>query len=58
MVDAATFVASAVPNTLEMLDARVIKATMMATTTATVGSAGDISAATLLFSASDMGFHS
>jgi hypothetical protein len=37
MVDAATFVASAVPNTLEMLDARVIKATMMATTTATVG---------------------
>ena len=37
MIDAATFVSSAVINTAEMLDARVIKATMMATTTATVG---------------------
>ena len=37
MVDAATFVSSAVDQTAEMLDARVIKATMMATTTATVG---------------------
>ena len=37
MVDAATFVASIVTNTAEMLDARVIKATLMATTTATVG---------------------
>jgi hypothetical protein len=37
MVDAATFLSDAVDNTAEMLDARVIKATMMATTTATVG---------------------
>ena len=37
MIDAATFVASAVANTAEMLDARVIKATMMATATATNG---------------------
>jgi len=37
MVDAAEFFAGAVQNTAEMLDARVIKATLMATTTTTVG---------------------
>jgi hypothetical protein len=37
MIDAATFVSGVVENSAEMLDARVIKATMMATTTATVG---------------------
>jgi subtilisin family serine protease len=37
MIDAATFVSDAVANTAEMLDARVIKATMMATATATNG---------------------
>ncbi|MGB8854996.1 MAG: S8/S53 family peptidase [Pirellulales bacterium] len=37
MIDAATFVAPGVANTVEMLDARVIKATMMATATATNG---------------------
>ena len=37
MIDAATFVSPAVANTAEMLDARVIKATMMATATVTNG---------------------
>jgi len=37
MIDAATFVSDVVANTVEMLDARVIKATMMATATATNG---------------------
>jgi hypothetical protein len=37
MIDAATFVSGAVANTAEMLDARVIKATMMAASTATNG---------------------
>lgn len=37
MIDAATFVSDVVGNSAEMLDARVIKATMMATATATVG---------------------
>ena len=37
MIDAATFVSPVVLNSTEMLDARVIKATLMATTTATVG---------------------
>jgi subtilisin family serine protease len=37
MIDAATFVSNAVTNTTEMLDARVIKATMMAAATVTNG---------------------
>lgn len=37
MIDAATFVSDAVANSAEMLDARVIKATMMATATAPNG---------------------
>lgn len=37
MIDAATFLSGAVENTAEMLDARVIKATMMATATTTNG---------------------
>ncbi|MFM8954154.1 MAG: S8 family peptidase [Planctomycetaceae bacterium] len=37
MIDAATFVSPAVTNTTEMLDARVIKATMMAAATVTNG---------------------
>jgi hypothetical protein len=37
MIDAATFVSDSVANSAEMLDARVIKATMMATATATNG---------------------
>jgi hypothetical protein len=37
MIDAATFVSGAVANSAEMLDARVIKATMMAAATATNG---------------------